>query len=187
VLTPGGNLATGSPLPVAGISEATFAGGTAPLRPVLGPGGSAWVLGVDACDDVVVHALGPDGLVRDGWPWSAGAPIEEQGECGQGDVGCGVWRTVPALGPGEVLLVLLAPADATSGGRVVAVGPDGAVVDGWPVELKNPDGRWDLVAAGADGTVYATAIEPGGAESTTTLLAITPDSEVAWRSTLVGE
>ena len=110
-------------------------------------------------DGVVVHALGPDGTVRDGWPWSAGAPIGEQGKCPQGDTGCGVWRTVPALGPGEVLLVLLAPADAKSGGQVVAVGPDGRVVDGWPVKLTNPAARWDVVAAGAAGTVYATAVE----------------------------
>jgi hypothetical protein len=185
-LTPGGDLAAGSKLPVAGISVATFAGGTAPLEPMLGTGGSAWVPGVDARGNVVVHALGPDGRVRDGWPWSAGAPIEEQGACGQ-ETGCGVWRTVPALGIGKVILVLLAPADATHGGRVVAVGPDGAVMDGWPVEITNPDGRWDLVAAGADGTVYATETEPAGAGSTITLHAITPDGEVAWRSTLVGK
>ena len=186
-LTPSGTLAVGSDLPVAGISDATFAGAYAPLRPTLGPGGSAWVPGVDARDNVVVHALGPDGTVRDGWPWQSGLPIAEQGECGQGETGCGVWRTVPALGPGEVLLVLLAPADRTSGGQVVAVGPDGRVVDGWPVTLTNPAGRWDVVVAGADGTVYATAIESGGRTSTTTLLAIAPDSEVVWRSTLVGE
>jgi hypothetical protein len=94
---------------------------------------------------------------------------------------------VPALGPGEVLLVLLVSADAKSGGQVVAVGPDGRVVDGWPVKLTNPAGRWDVVVAGADGTVYATAIESGGRTSTTTLLAIAPDSEVVWRSTLVGK
>ncbi len=186
-LTSGGTLSVGSDLPVAGISEATFAGGYAPIRPVLEPGGSAWVLGVDDRDRVVVHALGPDGTVRDGWPWRAGAPIGEQGECPQGDTGCGVWRTGPALGPGEVLLVLLAPADRTSGGQVVAVGPDGRVVDGWPVTLTNPAGRWDVVVAGTDGTVYATAIESGGRTSTTTLLAIAPDSEVVWRSTLVGK
>jgi hypothetical protein len=185
-LTSGGTLSIGLDLPVAGISEATFAGGYAPIRPVLDSGGSAWVMGADARDNVVVHALGPDGGVRVGWPWSAGAPIEEQGECGQ-ETGCGVWRTVPALGPGEVLMVLLAPADAKSGGQVVAVGPDGRVVDGWPVKLTNPAGRWDVVVAGADGTVYATAVEPAGAGSAITLLAIAPDSEVVWRSTLVGK
>ena len=185
-LTPSGSLSVGLDLPVAGISEATFAGGYAPLRPELEAGGSAWVLGVDTRDNVVVHALGPNGAIRGGWPWSAGAPIEEQGECGQ-ETGCGVWRTVPALGPGGVFLVLLAPADSRSGGRVVAVGPDGRVVDGWPVTLTNPGGRWDVVVASADGTVYATAIEAGGRTSTTTLLAIAPDSEVAWRSTLVGD
>ena len=172
---------------MAGISESTFAGGYAPIRPVLDSDGSAWVMGADARDNVVVHALGPDGTVRDGWPWSAGLPIEEQGECEGQETGCGVWRTVPALGPGEVLLVLLAPADRKSGGQLVAVGPDGAVVDGWPVKLTNPNGRWDVVAVGADGTVYATAIESGGRTSTTTLLAIAPDSEVIWRSTLVGQ
>ena len=186
-LTPGGNLAAGSTLPVAGISMATYAGGTAPLGPMLGSGGSTWVPGVDARGDVVVHALAPDGVVREGWPWSAGAPIEEQGESEQGCTGCGVSRTVPALSSTDVLLVLLAPADAKSGGQVVAVGPDGRVVDGWPVKLTNPAGRWDVVVAGTDGTVYATAIESGGRTSTTTLLAIAPDSEVVWRSTLVGK
>jgi hypothetical protein len=186
-LTPSGTLAVGSDLPVAGISETTFAGGYAPLRPTLGPGGSAWVPGVDTRGDVVVHALGPDGTVRGGWPWQSGLPIAEQGRCGQGETGCGVWRTVPALGPGEVLHVFLAPEDAKSGGQVVAVGPDGRVVDGWPVKLTNPAGRWDVVVAGTDGTVYATAIESGGRTSTTTLLAIAPDSEVVWRSTVVGK
>jgi hypothetical protein len=100
-LTSGGTLSVGLDLPVAGISEATFAGGYAPIRPVLEPGGSAWVPGVDTRDRVVVHALGPDGTVRDGWPWRAGSPIEEQGECGQGETGCGVWRTVPASAPGR--------------------------------------------------------------------------------------
>jgi hypothetical protein len=185
-LTPSGTLSVGLDLPVAGISEATFAGGYAPIRPELESDGSAWLLGVDSRDNVVVHALGSDGTVRDGWPWEAGSPIAEQGKC-DGSTGCGVWRTVPALGPGEVLLVLLAPADAKSGGQVVAVGPDGRVVDGWPVTLTNPDGRWDVVVVGADGTVYATAFEPAGAGSAITLLAIRPDSEVAWRSTLVGE
>ncbi len=58
-LTPDGTLSVGLDLPVPGISEATFAGGYAPIRPVLEPGGSAWVLGVDDRDRVVVHALGP--------------------------------------------------------------------------------------------------------------------------------
>ena len=186
-LEPDGTLAVGAELPTAGISEATFAGGYAPIAPVIGSDGSAWILGVNSRENVVVHALGPDGSIRDGWPWRAGAPIEEQGECEPASTGCGVWRTVPVLGPGETFLVLLAPADRTSGGQLVAVGSDGRIMNGWSVELSNRNERLDLVAAGADGMVYVTRVAPSGAGETISVLAITSDGVRAWPFTLVGE
>jgi hypothetical protein len=86
-----------------------------------------------------------------------------------------------------MFLVLLAPADRTSGGQVVAVGSDGSVMKGWPVELLSRDERLDLVAAGADGMVHATAVAPAGSGSVVSAIAITSDGVLAWRSLLVGE
>ena len=69
---------------------------------------------------------------------------------------------------------------------VVAVGGDGKIVAGWPVTLTRAGAGFWSTAVTANGTVYAQAVEPeaGGATSTT-ILAIAPDSTVRSRTTVL--
>ena len=92
----------------------------------------------------------------------------------------------PAVGPDSVLYLPLQARDATVGGSIVAVGPDGRVRAGWPVELRRPGAEFWSVVVGSDGTAYALAIEPEpGDASSASILAIAPDSTVLYRTTII--
>ena len=93
---------------------------------------------------------------------------------------------VPAVGPDSTLYLPLQARDASVGGSIVAVGPDGRVRPGWPVELTRPGAEFWSVVVGSDGTVYALAIEPEtGDTSSASILAIAPDSTVLWTTTII--
>jgi hypothetical protein len=131
-----------------------------------------------------VYGLDAVGNVMAGWPyrdtiglqWSYNPP---------GDTGGSTRRSEPAVGPGNVLYLLHPPRAATRGGTIVAIGPDGRVRPGWPVLLKRPGSVFGSVVVAPDGTAYALTIEPeGGARSSATILAIAPDSNVRYTTTI---
>ncbi|MEO7664480.1 MAG: hypothetical protein ABIV26_05085, partial [Candidatus Limnocylindrales bacterium] len=68
----------------------------------------------------------------------------------------------------------------------VALGPDGGMRAGWPVELRHAGAEFWSIAVGADGIVHALAIEPENATtSSATIVAFAPDSSVVYRSTVI--
>jgi len=76
--------------------------------------------------------------------------------------------------------------DETVGGSLAAVGPDGRVRPGWPVDLKRPGAEFWSVVVGSDGTVFALAVEPqAGDTSSASILAIAPDSTVRYTTTVI--
>lgn len=73
-----------------------------------------------------------------------------------------------------------------SAGASGAVGPDGRVRPGWPVELTRPGAEFWSVVVGSDRTVYALAVEPeAGDTSSASILAIAPDSTVRSTTTII--
>lgn len=93
---------------------------------------------------------------------------------------------LPAAGPNGTLYLPIQARDAKVGGSIVAVGLDGRVRAGWPVELKRPGAEFWSVVVGSDGTVFALAIEPeASGRSSASVLAIAPDSTVIYSTTIV--
>jgi hypothetical protein len=170
----------------AGLHEATFAGGDSPLPPVVSRDGSAWLATTGTQGRVVLHLVTAAGQMAPGWPWEAEQPLELRGRCSGLDTGCGVWRTLLAAGPGGALYAALQAPPRGQGGQLVAIGPDGRLVDGWPVGLRAGNARWDMLAVASDGTIIATAVEPSGGGDGVTVLGIAPDSSVLWRTTVVA-
>jgi len=121
-----------------------------------------------------------------GWPYRSDLGLEGTGFCPSEDTGCGGFRAAPTVGPDNVLYILQEAATPSAGGRIVAISPDGRVVDGWPVQLRRAGSEFWSIVAGPDGRVYALAIEPepNGAHSAT-ILAIAPDSDVQFNVTVV--
>ena len=158
-------------------------GGPAP--PVVSPDGTVFLI-EDADSGLTVVALDPAGKVMAGWPYQAAVHLEWQGRCGGQDTGCGVLRTAPAVGPGNVLHLLLAAGDASKGGSIVAIGPDGAVRSGWPVMLPDAGSAFRSVVVGPDGTAYAVTLDRVTEPTTATILAISPDGSIRYRVPVVA-
>jgi len=155
--------------------------GAGPGEPavVVAPDGAAFLLS-DAGYETTVYGLDPSGRIMAGWPYHATAGLQWQGECPGMVTGCGVWLSIPAVGPGDVLYLLRA------GGSLVAIGPDGKVRAGWPVVLTRPRAEFWSVVVGSDRTAFALAIEPeAGGGSSATVLAIGPDGQVRYRTTVL--
>jgi hypothetical protein len=170
-------------LPVAATSSYQGAGPlTGAPPPVVAEDGTAFLVSEEG--GTTVYGLDAVGNVMAGWPyrdtiglqWSYNPP---------GDTGGSTRRSEPAVGPGNVLYLLHPPRAATRGGTIVAIGPDGRVRPGWPVLLKRPGSVFGSVVVAPDGTAYALTIEPeGGARSSATILAIAPDSNVRYTTTI---
>lgn len=160
------------------------AGGFYPGLPIVADDGTAFI--ISTRDGTEVVALNPAGGTMSGWPYRNDAGLEWTGGCGSGDVGCGQYRTEPAVGPGNVLYMIHAQAARSAGGSLVAISPDGRIREGWPVALKREGSEFWSVVVAPDGTAYTLAIEPeaGGAHSAT-VLGIAPDSTVLYRTTIV--
>ncbi|MDQ2966528.1 MAG: hypothetical protein M3R57_11850, partial [Chloroflexota bacterium] len=78
------------------------------------------------------------------------------------------------------------PPDATAGGRIVAVGRDGGVRPGWPVQLQRRGAEFWSVASGSNGTAYALAVElETSTSSSASIVAFAPDSTVLYTTTIV--
>lgn len=155
-----------------------------PAAPLVGPDGTTFVVG-GTYNDTAVAAISPIGEVLAGWPYRSNADVQPSSICDV-DTCEGYSLAAPALGPEHVLYLIHRAADETVGSSIVAVGLDGRVRDGWPVELTRADSQFRSVVVGSDGTAYALVIEPEGDDATSaTILAIAPDSTVLYSTTLV--
>jgi len=156
-----------------------------PAAPLVGPDGTTYVIGWDFNGAISVGVR--YGQVMAGWPYRSDAGRQGTGFCPEG-AACDAFNlAAPTIGPeNDVLYLPSAARDASVGGSIVAVGPDGRVRPGWPVELRRPGAEFWSVVVGSDGTVYALAIELESSNtSSATILAIAPDSTVLFRTTIV--
>jgi len=184
-IVPGGS----RELPIATAAAIESEGTWTPSSPLVAADGTAFVSGGPASDsrwnapgDTTVFALDSSGRVMRGWPQIPCWPPVGEG-----------WldAVASALGPGKVVYSLCAAPDAgssvepTTGGSIVATGPDGRVRPGWPLVLSRPHAELRSAVVGPDGTVYAVAIEnePDHLGSAT-ILAIGPDGTIRSRTTV---
>jgi WD40 repeat protein len=154
-----------------------------PRAPIIGDDGTIFVWSEI---DRTVFALDPSPAIRPGWPFEPSRPLQQFSyEDPRAELSCSSLAS-PAVGPDSTLYLPLQARNQTVGGSLVAVGRDGRVRPGWPVELKRPGSEFWSVVVGSDGTVHALAVErePGGASSAT-ILAIAPDSTVLWTTTII--
>lgn len=155
-----------------------------PAAPLVGPDGTTFVVG-GTYNDTTVASISPIGEVLAGWPYRSYGGVQPSSIC-DGDICEGSALAIPALGPNHVLYLIHGPADDAVGSSIVAIGLDGRVRDGWPVELTRSGSQFRSVVVGSDGTAYALAIEPEGADATSaTILAIAPDSTIVYTATVV--
>jgi hypothetical protein len=187
-------------LPVAAPWEWDGAGDRPPAAPVVAFDGSGYVVTEEgdfpSADGTTAYAVDAFGNLRAGWPYRASTGLVWLGECGCSDTGCGWWRSDPLAAPDGGLYLLHLAASAGTGGSIVAVGTDGVVKAGWPVVLRRAGAEFLSVAVGRDGTAFALAVEPeeylpnecGGTDSldSATILAISPDGTVRYRTTIVS-
>jgi hypothetical protein len=159
--------------------------GFLPAPPIVSTDGTVFLI-EDADSGLTVVALDPAGKVMAGWPYQAAVHLEWQGRCARQETGCGVMRTMPVVGPGNVLHLLLAAGDTSKGGSIVAIGPDGAVRPGWPVVLPDTGSVFRSVVVGPDGTAYAVALDRVTEPTTATVLAIDPDGTIRYRAPIVA-
>jgi hypothetical protein len=169
-----------------------------PMPPLVAADGSAWLV-----TDTTATAVDAAGRIRPGWPYRASASLGPVGWCPPCDL-CGVpcaidcsdWRTTPILGPDSVLYLLQDAPSSTTGGQISAIGLDGKMRAGWPVQLRRPGATFNSAVLGPDGTLYALVIEPETyrdppadsscvATESATILAIGPDGRVRYRVTVV--
>ena len=136
--------------------------------------------------NTAVFAVDQSLAVVRGWPYRPGSPLEYPGSSNPGDgIQCSAIAR-PAVGPDTLVYLPLHARDAKVGGSIVAVGPNGRVRPGWPVELQRNGAEFWSVVVGADRTAFALALEPeSGGRSSATILAIAPDGTVVYRTTII--
>ena len=135
-----------------------------------------------------IFALDASLAVRAGWPFKPATPLATAtpGLESEHEAGYCPLSVEPAAGPDGTLVLSLEARNPTVGGSLVAVGKDGQVRPGWPVELKRNGSEFWAVTVGSDGTTYALAVEPeAGGKSSESILAISPDSTVRYSTTIV--
>ena len=176
-------------LPIATVDENTGETGGcgvgSPQAPLVAHDGTIFVYSEI---DTEIQALDPSLGIMSGWPFKPDAPLERArpGYESEHEAGYCPPPVPPAVGPDSTLYLPLQAADATAGGSIVAIGPDGRVRPGWPVELRRPAAEFWSVVVGPDGTVYAMAIEPeSGDTSSASIIAVAPDSTVRWTTTII--
>ncbi len=155
----------------------------APKPPIVAQDGTIFVFSEI---DTAVFALAPSLEVMRGWPYRLATPFDRPDPWrGTEGINC-TSIALPAVGPDSTLYLLLQPRSTKVGSSVVAIGPDGRVRPGWPVELKRPGAEFWSVVVGSDGSVYALAMEPEtGNRYSATILAIAPDGTVLYRTTII--
>ncbi len=156
-----------------------------PATPLVGADGTTFVVGAYAFSTEVAGVT-PSGQVMAGFPYRSEVGHQGTGICAPGEICEGYNLAAPAIGPDNVLVLVHGAATPSGSGHIVAIGEDGRVRAGWPVELKRPGAAFWSVVAGADGTAYALAIEPeASGASSATVLAIAPDSTVVYATTVI--
>jgi hypothetical protein len=185
----GGNAFSASSawLPIASVEYPDTGGCTAgsPMPPIVAGDGTSFLF---SDLDTHVYALGPSLSINPGWPFEPAMPLEvpRPGFEYEHEAGFCPAPATPAAGPDSTLYLALQARTKAVGGSIVAVGPEGNMRPGWPVELKRAGAEFWSVNVGSDGTVYALAIEPeAGGNSSASLLAIAPDSSVLYRTTII--
>jgi hypothetical protein len=174
--------AVSAELPIATAQSGADCIAGSPEPPLVAQDGTIFVF--SEIDDAI-YGLDSSLKVMSGWPIVAGR-LERPWEPDPEDELFCPPLGLPVVGPDSTLYLPLQTRDATVGGSIVAVGPDGRVRAGWPVELRRPGSEFWSVVVGSDGTVYALAIELESSDSSSaTILAIAPDSTVLWTTTVV--
>ncbi len=122
-----------------------------PQAPIIGNDGTIFVW--SELDDAVL-ALDRSLAIRPGWPFEPSRPLQRRSYLDpRAELSCSS-LAIPAVGPDGTLYLPLQARDETVGGSLVAVGSDGRVRRGWPVELKRPGGEFWSVVVGSDGTAH---------------------------------
>jgi hypothetical protein len=156
-----------------------------PIAPFVGSDGTTFVIGAHF-QATGVAAVTRSGRMVDGWPYRSSAGHQNAGRCSGGDICEGGPIATPVIGPDDAIYLINAAPSASVGGSVVAIGSDGRVRPGWPVELRRPGGEFWAVVVGTDGTAYALAVEPeSSASASATVLAIGQGSTVTYSSTII--
>jgi hypothetical protein len=158
------------------------AGAEYPGSPIVADDGTTFIVSTESGRTTVL-ALDPGGAPMVGWPYQSKLGMEWTGFCGQGETGCGHVRTMPSVDGSNTLYVFQAAATSSTGGRMVAIGSDGRVREGWPIVLRKPGSMFWSMALGSD--VWALAIEPEKHGYSATILAIADDSTVLHATTIV--
>ena len=180
--------ARSAPLPIRTAEYTGDTGGCTPgtpRAPVVATDGTTFVYSEL---EAAVYAVDPSLATMSGWPFEPDAPLAHArpGFEHEHEAGYCPAPVIPAVGPDRTLYLPLQPENGSVGGSLVAVGPDGRVRPGWPVELKRPGAEIWSVVVGSDGTAYALAIEPeSGGRSSATILAFEPDSTVRYTTTII--
>jgi hypothetical protein len=174
-----------SPQAIVSTSLWVGAGASYPGAPIVAGDGTSFIV-ESVGGQTSVLALDPSGQRVAGWPYGSQVELQATGFCGGEDTGCGWFLAGPAIGLDNVLLLLYGAPNVTGGGGIVAIGRDGRVVDGWPVDLKRVGSMFWSIAVAPNGTAYALAVEPepNGSHSAT-ILAIAPDSDILYNVTIV--
>ena len=189
VLDPGGNAnpisSKNLPLTTATASGDTGGCGVSSPLPVAGTDGT---IAAYSEVDAQVYALDRSLAIVPGWPFEPSTALvrARPGFEYEHEAGYCPGPVAPAIGPDGTLYLTLEPRTRTSGGSLVAVGRDGRVRPGWPVQLKRSGAEFWSVVVGSDGIAFAMAIEPeSSGASSATILAIAADSTVLWSTTIV--
>jgi hypothetical protein len=137
--------------------------------------------------DPTVFALNPSLMPKPGWPYAPPQPLVLRDERYVKEDAYCPSLAIPAVGrDGSVYLPLQARTSSV-GGNLAAVGPNGGMRAGWPVELKRAGSEFWSVVVGPDGTTFALAIEPeSSTTSSASILAIEPDSTVRYATTIIN-
>jgi hypothetical protein len=155
-----------------------------PAAPLVGPDGTTFVVSAFV-GDMTVAGVDPAGRSLTGWPYQSDGPDQARRTCAAG--ACDSFDlAMPTLGPDMVLHLLQGSRTGSVGGSIVAVGPDGAVRPGWPVELRRPGAGFWSVVVGSDRMAHALAVEPESSDaSSATILSIDPDGTVRAATTVM--
>ena len=183
-----GAVATSADLPISvvlpfGEGDTDCGPSGSPRAPIVGNDGTIFLWSEI---DRRVLALDPSLKLKSGWPFEPFRPLQNRYyEDPRAELTCSSIAS-PAVGPDSTLYLPIRAGDESTGGSLVAVGPDGRVRPGWPVRLKRPGAEFWSVVVGSAGTIHALVIEPeADGKSSASILAIAPDSTVLATTTII--